>query len=105
MTKAQKIVDAARERFRYYGIGKTRMQEIAQDAVRFARQYMDADLDFSPESLEVVEAQLDSIARSLPKGFVRRLLRGPSGFADVLRPTFLWGSYVGEVIRRHWGGE
>lgn len=32
MSKPNKIVDAARKRFRYYGIGKTTMQEIAQDA-------------------------------------------------------------------------
>jgi AcrR family transcriptional regulator len=30
--KEQAIVDAAAKRFRYYGIGKTTMQEIAQDA-------------------------------------------------------------------------
>jgi AcrR family transcriptional regulator len=32
MNKRQRIVDAARGRFRYYGIGKTTMQEIATDA-------------------------------------------------------------------------
>jgi AcrR family transcriptional regulator len=32
MNKRQRIVDAARQRFRYYGIGKTTMQEIATDA-------------------------------------------------------------------------
>jgi AcrR family transcriptional regulator len=32
MSKPQKIIDAARKRFRYYGIQKTTMQEIAQDA-------------------------------------------------------------------------
>ncbi len=32
MSKPQKIIEAARKRFRYYGIQKTTMQEIAQDA-------------------------------------------------------------------------
>jgi len=32
MSKPAKIIDAARKRFRYYGIQKTTMQEIAQDA-------------------------------------------------------------------------
>jgi AcrR family transcriptional regulator len=32
MSKPEKIIDAARKRFRYYGIGKTTMQEIAADA-------------------------------------------------------------------------
>lgn len=32
MSKQYKIVEAAAQRFRYYGIGKTTMQEIAQDA-------------------------------------------------------------------------
>jgi AcrR family transcriptional regulator len=32
MSKTDKIIEAARQRFRYYGIGKTTMQEIAQDA-------------------------------------------------------------------------
>jgi AcrR family transcriptional regulator len=32
MNKRARIVDAARKRFRYYGIGKTTMQEIADDA-------------------------------------------------------------------------
>ncbi|MBI3837736.1 MAG: TetR/AcrR family transcriptional regulator [Planctomycetia bacterium] len=32
MSKPQRIIEAARKRFRYYGIQKTTMQEIAQDA-------------------------------------------------------------------------
>jgi len=32
MNKTERIVDAARKRFRHYGIGKTTMQEIATDA-------------------------------------------------------------------------
>ncbi len=32
MNKTERIIDAARDRFRYYGIGKTTMQDIAQDA-------------------------------------------------------------------------
>jgi AcrR family transcriptional regulator len=32
MTKSERIIKAARERFRYYGLSKTTMQEIASDA-------------------------------------------------------------------------
>ncbi len=32
MTKSERIIKAARERFRYYGLAKTTMQEIARDA-------------------------------------------------------------------------
>lgn len=62
------------------------------------------NLDFSLDSLRVVEEQLASLHTDLPKGFFARLSRkGPSSEEiDLMAMTF--GAYVGEVLRRQFGG-
>jgi len=58
--KRQRIIDAARQRFRYYGIAKTTMQEIAQDAgVAVGTLY----LYFSNKDELIVAGAEDYVAR------------------------------------------
>lgn len=61
-------------------------------------------LDYSLDSLRIVEEQLASLHKDLPKGFIARLTRkGPSSEEiDLMAMTF--GAYVGEVLRRQFGG-
>lgn len=77
----------------------------ALDAVDHAKTAADVELDFSEESVPHVEAILTQLHDALPKGFFGKLLgRGPSN-DDILTMAKMYGSYVGEVIRRTHGGE
>jgi len=64
----------------------------AQIAVELAREEYDALLDFSPRSLERVDAEIDSLRE---EGI------DAEGAAEKL---FVLGCYLGEVIVRHLGG-
>jgi hypothetical protein len=64
----------------------------AQIAVDLARQEYDAELDFSPASLEVVDSLVESLREEGLDG---------EGAAETL---FVLGCYLGEVMARHLGG-
>lgn len=84
------------------------IDELAQAAVHLANEHFRINLDFSEESLQQVETILDTYHKALPKGMMlvvgRVLKRAPSDEA-VRRMALVWGGYIGEVIRRRWGGE
>jgi hypothetical protein len=75
------------------------MQALALEAVEFARKHFDTDLDFSEASLEAAEAILGQLYDSLP------MLDPRPSTGQVWQMSKMWGGYVGEVIRRRWGGE
>jgi hypothetical protein len=65
----------------------------AEKAVQAAREFS-ARLDYSEQSLLEVETILD------------RLAAGPPSPSDDMTETCkMWGSYLGEVVRRRFGGE
>ncbi len=64
----------------------------AQIAVDLARDEYDAELDFSPGSLEIVDSLIDSLREEGLDG---------EGAAERL---FVLGCYLGEVMVRHLGG-
>ena len=77
----------------------------ALDAIDHAKAAANVDLDFSKESVSHVEAVLSQLHDALPKGFLAKLFnRGPSR-DDILTMSKMYGSYVGEVLRRTRGGE
>jgi hypothetical protein len=77
----------------------------ALDAVDHAKAAANVDLDFSEESVGGVEAVLTQLHNALPKSFFAKLFgRGPSS-DDILTMSKMYGSYVGEVLRRTRGGE
>lgn len=68
------------------------MQAYAADAV--ASVQADLELDYSVESLRIVERLLEIGGAGFDRG------------DDSLRAiATMWGGYVGEVFRRRWGGE
>ncbi len=80
--------------------------DFAAAAVEMAAA-MELPLDYSEASLERVEQILDRLHREMRHPEVRDLdAPAPqptsSQMDDLCR---LWGSYFGEVVRRHWGGE
>jgi hypothetical protein len=80
------------------------MAAYATDGVEYAANTHGVELDYSEASVERVEALLAKLFDSRPKGFVGRLLgKGPSPEQiDLLAKAI--GGYVGEVMRRNWGG-
>lgn len=81
------------------------MAAYARDAVDLARNTFGETLDFSEGSVPAVERCLGRLHDALPKGFFGRLFRrGPS--EDEMRMvTRTFGGYLGEVYRRHHGGD
>jgi len=64
----------------------------AQIAVKLAREEYDADFDFSPVSLELVDSQIESLREDGIDG---------EGASETL---FVLGCYLGEVMVRRLGG-
>jgi hypothetical protein len=81
------------------------MQAYAQDAVDFAKDQFQVSLDFSENSLEQVEQILATLHNTLPKGILGKLFKHGSSQEQIGEMAKGWGGYVGEVIRRRWGGE
>src|SRR5947209_791966 len=68
----------------------------AHRAVIVAREFK-ITLDYSENSLLSLESILSQLALDLPPG-------GPSS-EDLTEMCKMWGSYFGEVVRRHFGGD
>jgi len=68
----------------------------AEQAVTIAREF-NAQLDYSENSLMELEAILAQLSRDMPAG--------PSSSDEVSEMCKMWGSYLGEVVRRRFGGE
>jgi hypothetical protein len=72
------------------------MQAHAEAAVATAHAYR-VPLDYSEASLEKVEDILTRLHRQMPSS-------KPSP-AQIEEACKIWGGYLGEVVRRRWGGE
>jgi hypothetical protein len=80
------------------------MSAYAQDAVEHARAAFGVDLDFTPASVEHVETVLGKLYDATPRGVWARLIRRGPTEADKAQMAKMYGGYIGEVIRRTWGG-
>lgn len=72
------------------------MLAYAEQAVVLAREF-NVQLDYGENSLMEVEAVLAQLTREMPES-------KPSS-EDLSDFCKIWGSYVGEVVRRRFGGE
>ena len=73
------------------------MKDVSDRAVAMAKADHDVDLDYSVESIERVEAILGSLHEEHR--------RQPFAQRRMSDATARYGAYVGEVIRRKWGGQ
>lgn len=81
------------------------MEAYAQDAVDMAHANFNEQLDYSERSIQVVERCLRKLNEAVPKGFFGRLFgRGPSP-QQIETVAKMFGAYLGEVFRKHYGGE
>ena len=61
-------------------------------------------LDYSWDSLQVVEHQLAELHDAIPKGFFAKLRhKGPTD-AEIHMMAMSFGAYIGEVFKRRFGG-
>ncbi len=81
------------------------MQAYADDAVNLAQERFGIHLDYSEASIAHVEEILDHFHKSIPQGFVKKLLKRSPTPAEVEQVAKMFGGYTGEVMRRHLGGE
>ncbi len=80
------------------------MAEYAQDAVDTARDKFQIELDYSLDSIESLNIILQAQFDATPTGWQLLYRRRPS--KRKLRTwSKMWGGYMGEVIRRAWGGQ
>lgn len=80
------------------------MQANAEQAVKYARDRFRSELDYSAQSLERVDKIIDVMHVDLPKSFVARAIRGAAMDEEIWTTSKMWGAYVGETLRRKWGG-
>lgn len=80
------------------------MRAHAADAVAYAKSRFRMELDLSSQSLERVDRILAAMYFDIPRTFFAKLFRrGPTD--DLVWDwSKMWGGYVGEVIRKRWGG-
>jgi len=76
------------------------MQSYAEQAVAAARAQQ-IELDYSEESLKQVENILERLDGPIARGAPGA---APSD-VDAEELCKMWGGYLGEVVRRRWGGE
>ena len=80
------------------------MKTLAESAVTLARDRYQANLDYSEESLRLVEQILTKLSEDVPKSWSGQLLgRGPSR-SQIESICQIMGAYIGEVIGRKWNG-
>src|SRR5262245_13664222 len=72
------------------------MKSHALEAQRFSRKHLVLELDFSENSMQLLEDQCDTVEYAVRGG------RTPENI-DML--TRVWGAYLGEALRRATAGE
>lgn len=73
----------------------------SQAAVKTGKLTFDEALDFSSESLEGVERIMNKLHKQAKDGPAEHKLTEP----QIAALSTMWGIYVGEVIRRYYGGQ
>jgi hypothetical protein len=80
------------------------MAEYAQDAVATARDKFQIDLDYTLESIDSLDIILEAQFAAIPTGWQLLYRRRPSK-RKLRTLSKMWGGYLGEVLRRQWGGQ
>jgi len=81
------------------------MESFAAEAISVAAREYKIELDYGADSLQQIESILAMVYERSQHGMFADLAAKPSGDQDLERNCKLWGGYLGEVVRRRWGGE
>jgi hypothetical protein len=79
------------------------MQEYAERAVELARDF-DVQLDFSENSVQELERILAQLHEE-HRAFTAERKPEQAVEEQMVMMCKLWGGYLGEVVRRRWGGD
>jgi|SRR5688572_23465271 len=81
------------------------MKDHADRAVADTKAAPGIDLDYTPESIQQVEHILSVVYDSKPRGLLSRVLSRALSGDEAAQVARMYGSYIGETIRRTWGGQ
>ena len=81
------------------------MAAYAEDTVDFARNNFGISLDYSNDSVRLVEAMAETLVQARPKSFVSKLFRKRPTDEETQTVCKMLGGYIGEVYRRAKGGD
>jgi hypothetical protein len=87
LDKGELITDTLLAQYRQYAL----------QAVDFAKKQYNINLDFSENSIEIVEEILNKLSLSIPKS-------KPTA-DEIENMSKVFAGYIGEVIRNNWGGK
>jgi len=80
------------------------MESYAEEAIRLAPQF-GAKLDHSENSLQILEAVLGQLQSQFPKLSDAGDGTNDPAQAQIDAAARVWGAYLGETVRRLWGGD
>ena len=73
------------------------MKSYSEDAINLSKQ-LGKNLDFSEESIRIVDEILEIYHSSIPRGFIARLIKKAPSEEKITQVAKIWGGYIGEVI-------
>lgn len=79
------------------------MAEGAERAVAWAADQQ-LELDYSLDSVRIVERRLAALHEAVPRGLFGRLWTDGLSEADIQVAAMMFGAYVGEVLKKEFGG-
>lgn len=79
------------------------MAAYAEDAVEYAKGFKKV-LDYSEQSIEVIEDICTSLYNDIPKSRFAKLFKKSPDEKTIFQMCKMLGGYIGEVIIRHHGG-
>lgn len=81
------------------------MEAYSQDAVDYVYKIDQTKLDFSETSVKTIERISANLHEALPRGIFSKILKQGPSEDNIENMAKMLGGYLGEVIRRQWGGE
>jgi hypothetical protein len=82
------------------------MRDQAQFAVEYSAQVFGVTLDYSEASIEQVEKMLGKLYDAIPKGTGDSIVKKSPTPQEILNKVSMSvGGYIGEVMKRQWGGK
>jgi len=79
---------------------ETKIRQSLEDAKKSAKDIFETDLDFTVQSVE----KLDNIANTFYNVVAKGGVKGIGGDEMLWKASWLYGCFLGEVIRKRWGG-
>lgn len=80
------------------------MSRFAEKAIEVVSSTFGKAIDYTPQSVEVIEEMLAKYHKEIPKNFLQRLTKRGLSEETIRIISTCCGAYIAEVIKREWGG-